>query len=95
MSADPTKYNALFSGIGEQAARLEVKFQSGDFTSRDLAELGELWSQHIDGLDDLCNEGIRADPEEPVFIKVEGKTIKFRNDDLMGEFIADLLGEVK
>jgi len=91
MSADPKKYRDLFQSVGTQASELQAKFESGDYTSRDLALLGELFGKYIDGLDDLQNEGI--DVAIPCVIRVEGKTIKFQNDHDMSEFIADLMGD--
>lgn len=92
MSADPKQYKAFFDGVGEEAAELEVKFQSGEFTSRDLALLVDLWGKYIDGLDALYEEGIKIEPTEYI-VKVDGKKIRFQNDEQMSEFIADLLGE--
>lgn len=92
MSADPKQYKALFDGIGEEAAGLEVKFQSGEFTSRDLALLVDLWGKYIDGLDALYEEGIKIKPTEYI-VKVDGKKIRFQNDEQLSEFIATAIGE--
>jgi hypothetical protein len=91
MSADPKQYKAFFDGIGEQAAELEVKFESGNFTSRDLALLVDLWGKYVDGLESLYDEGIKIEPTEYI-VQGDGKKFRFQTDEQMSEFIADLLG---
>ena len=90
MSADPKVYNKLFTDISQQASDLEDKFESGNFTSRDLAVLGELWSQYINGLDDLFLEGIKVAPRDFI-IEVDSQKIKFPERDNALDFIADLM----
>ena len=88
---DSAKYRDLFQSVGNQASELAEKFESGNYTSRDLAVLGELFGKYIDGLDDLQGE-LKIEPTNYT-VKVDGKTIKFRNEYAMSEFIADLMGD--
>ncbi len=91
MNADPVKYRDLFQSVGSQASELAEKFESGNYTSRDLAVLGELFGKYTDGLDELQSE-YKCPPREYI-LKVDSKTIKFQDDFAMSEFIADLMGE--
>lgn len=77
--------------IGERAAALECRVASSGLTGRDIAELLELYALQDDVYEEIqqaCFDHTLNLSEE-VYVKVDGKTIKFQNISDTAEWIAN------
>ena len=80
-------YADKFQSIGEQAGGLLSRFESGNFTARDVSMLIDLGQQYCEALEEISIEGIRV--FHPVTIQIDGNKIQFQNIESAAEFITD------
>lgn len=86
-----SKFRDRFISIADRAADLEKRITENGTTSRDLAELVELFQMTDDTyaeIQDAFLEG-RLKHNETVTVSVEGTTLKFKNIDDVAEWLAN------
>lgn len=89
MITDPTPYRQTIQSIQDRAGDLLQKFESGDYTYRDLAILNSLYSEYVETLDEISNNGVKFDGS--VTVKVDGTAIKFADIDGFASWAAEVL----